>query len=105
MNYLLSYGAAGMGDFIATMMFLRDFEEQMPDDKLYLRFEIPYMQICSRTIHTGISMMEFSILTKSFILAGVREQMKLSKSSTMKIAHMSTLMSYIKHLTAEQELQ
>lgn len=45
MNYLLSYGAAGMGDFIATMMFLRDFEEQMPDDKLYLRFEIPYMDV------------------------------------------------------------
>ena len=36
MNYLLSYGAAGMGDFIATMMFLRDFEEQMPDDSRHL---------------------------------------------------------------------
>ena len=44
MNYLLSYGRAGMGDFIATIQFLRDFEEQMPDDKLYLKFEIPYMQ-------------------------------------------------------------
>ena len=43
MNYLLSYGAAGMGDFIATIMFLRDFEQQMPGDNLYLRFEIPYM--------------------------------------------------------------
>ena len=43
MNYLLSYGAAGIGDFVSTIMFLRDFEEQMPNDKLFLRFEIPYM--------------------------------------------------------------
>lgn len=44
MNWLLSYGAAGMGDLLVTTMFLQDFAKQRPDDTLYFRFEIPYMQ-------------------------------------------------------------
>lgn len=44
MTYLLSYGFAGMGDFVSTIQFLRDFEQQRPDDLLLFRFEIPWMK-------------------------------------------------------------
>lgn len=44
MNYLLSYGAAGMGDLLVTTMYLHDFAEQRPNDMLYFRFEYEFME-------------------------------------------------------------
>ena len=44
MNYLLSYCQAGLGDVLISTSFLKDFEQQRPDDKLFFQFKLQAME-------------------------------------------------------------